>query len=376
MILERYAEAIEHHEELLQRGTSNPTTYENLASILMETGNVGRAREVADDFVRRNPENSAGMRMLGSTLLAEGRLDEARSAFERSEALDPIDFGARLGRRMVALLQERWADVHAVNEELARSPAAFQQFQGLVGEAFIAGARGKSQTELELLERAARIPRLSAQQRAAARIRLATALLRQGKPTSALAQAELALVDARGRANEFAALHLLAIAQASSGRKAEAAKTLALLESRAKVLPSERELRRVHWVRGEIALQEGDAQTASAQLNKASAMLPVHGPAPGPPSSHGDIWYAAALANIKAGQDAEAARLLARLQSGHERAFAMDAWARSFFLLGQIYERRGDAARARAQYTRFLELWRDGDLERGWVAEAQKKLAR
>jgi hypothetical protein len=64
------------------------------------------------------------------------------------------------------------------------------------------------------------------------------------------------------------------------------------------------------------------------------------------------------------------------LQGGFERAFSPDAYARSFFLLGQIYERAGDAARARQQYARFLDLWRDGDLERGWVAEAQKKLGR
>lgn len=61
---------------------------------------------------------------------------------------------------------------------------------------------------------------------------------------------------------------------------------------------------------------------------------------------------------------------------GWERQFDLDAWARSFYLLGQIYERRGDNAWARAQYARFVDLWRDGDLERGWVADAQTKLAR
>ena len=54
----------------------------------------------------------------------------------------------------------------------------------------------------------------------------------------------------------------------------------------------------------------------------------------------------------------------------------MDAYVRSFFLLGQIYERRGDAAKAREQYVRFLDLWRDGDLERGWIGETEKKVAR
>ena len=69
----------------------------------------------------------------------------------------------------------------------------------------------------------------------------------------------------------------------------------------------------------------------------------------------------AAVANIKAGRDAEAAALLERLQSGQERIFRMDSYVRSFFLRAQIHERRGDAAAARAQYTRFLGFWRGGD---------------
>ena len=82
----------------------------------------------------------------------------------------------------------------------------------------------------------------------------------------------------------------------------------------------------------------------------------------------------AAIANLKAGRDAESAELFERLQSGYERLTAMESYARSLFLLGQIYERRGDTARARDRYRRFVQFWRDGDLERGWVAEAQKGL--
>ena len=80
-------------------------------------------------------------------------------------------------------------------------------------------------------------------------------------------------------------------------------------------------------------------------------MLPVHGPPLGPPSSHGDLWFAAAAAAIKAGRDADAAPLLERLQAGHERMFAMEAYGRSFFLLGQIYERRGETWPAHASNT-------------------------
>ena len=52
----------------------------------------------------------------------------------------------------------------------------------------------------------------------------------------------------------------------------------------------------------------------------------------------------------------------------------MDSYVRSFYLLGQTYERLGDTSRAAAQYARFLAFWRDGDMERGWVADAEKKV--
>ena len=47
----------------------------------------------------------------------------------------------------------------------------------------------------------------------------------------------MALVDARDRDSEFETLQLLAVAQAAAGRKADAEKTLALLTTRAKILP-------------------------------------------------------------------------------------------------------------------------------------------
>ena len=373
--LERYPEAIQQYEELLRRGTSSPTAYENLSIAFIETGNSRRAVEVAERYVARHPENASGLRMLGSALMADGRLDEARAMFEKSQALDPLDFVTRLGRRSVALQQNRWAEVEAVTEELAKSHSPFERFQSLNGAGQLAAARGRGRAMLEIWDRAARLEGLAPQIRAASRNRLSRMLLRHGQHAAALKQAELALIDARGREAEFETLQLLAVTQAAVGRKADSDATLAQLESRVKITQSSEEQRRVHWARGEIALIRGDTNTGVAELMKAQQMLPVHGPPIGPPSPHGDLWFAAAAAAIKAGRDADAAPLLERLQAGHERVVAMEAYGRSFFLLGQIYERRGDVARAREQYARFLDLWKDGDLEREWVAEAQKKVA-
>jgi len=49
-------------------------------------------------------------------------------------------------------------------------------------------------------------------------------------------------------------------------------------------------------------------------------------------------------------------------------------FVRSLYFLGQISERRGDRARARAYYQRFVNYWGDGDIDRERVAEARKKI--
>jgi serine/threonine protein kinase/tetratricopeptide (TPR) repeat protein len=370
--LERYPEGLEQYEELLRRRTSNPTSYENLAQILMEMGNNRRAREVAEEFVQQYPDNAAGFRMLAMVLIANRQLEEAQRALDKSEALDPLDMFVRVSRRAVDILQLRWSDARKVDQELARSPSPFSQYQSLLGDALVAQAQGNRRITLQLLERAARVPGIARLPRSAARNRMAELLLRDGTPEAALSQAELALPDSPGWFTEYETLRLIAIAQASLRRASDAAKTIADMEQSAKSLPSEVELRRVHWTRGRIALALGDAANAAAELNQAAAMLPKQGLPTGPATVHADLFYDAAVANIKAGRDSDAANLLERLQSGYEWNFYPEPWVRSFFLLGQIYARQGNQAKAREQYARFAELWRDGDLERGWVAEAKK----
>jgi tetratricopeptide (TPR) repeat protein len=371
--LERYQEGAEQYEELLRRGSTNATTHNNHVELLIRTGNVSRARELAADFVRVHPESAVGFQALGVALGAGGQFDDARRAFERGEALDPSNINILLARRNLALLQERWDDADAINAILARRPSPFVRFASAYGAASLALAGGRGAAALADFARAADLEGLPAAFRALSRNKQARLLLQQGKPALALVQTERAAADAPD--SDFEARQLMAVAQAALGRYEEAETTVAHLESRAQTLPTERERRRVHWARGEIAVGRGDLPRAVSELAKAVATLPAGSASFAPPSHHSDLLLSAAVANIKAGRDADAVALLERLQSGQERVFGMDSYVRSFFLLAQIHERRGDTAAARAHYTRFLHLWRGGDLEPGWVAEAEKKIA-
>ncbi|HEX7777588.1 MAG TPA: tetratricopeptide repeat protein, partial [Vicinamibacterales bacterium] len=367
---------IEQYEELVRRGATNPSTHGNLAAAYAATGQTRRGLEIVQAYLRRYPESAAALHDLGEALVTERRIDEARAAFEKASTLNPRAFGPRLGRWNVAVLQNRWDEAAGVIKELAAAANPFEHvLSGFVG-AGTSVARGRGHEALTRLDRIVRGPGSAPEDRAAGRLGQATLLLRQKNAAAALAQAEQAQGDARNTGQELRALALLAMAQASSARQTDADRTLTQLESRAKVLPGPTSERMAQWARGEIARARGDRITAAAELAKAQSALPMVGPVNGPPSMHSTLWFAAATANLDAGRDDEATRLFERLQSGHERVFDLDAYARSFYLLAGIYERRGDTTRARDQYTRFLDLWRDGDMERGWVAEAIKKTAR
>jgi tetratricopeptide (TPR) repeat protein len=82
------------------------------------------------------------------------------------------------------------------------------------------------------------------------------------------------------------------------------------------------------------------------------------------------------LACLKSG-DLEAAR------REYERVISLttgrlhfgDLYAKSFYWLGKIAEAQKDTARARENYRRFLDLWKDADPGQPEVDDAKTRLA-
>jgi tetratricopeptide (TPR) repeat protein len=60
---------------------------------------------------------------------------------------------------------------------------------------------------------------------------------------------------------------------------------------------------------------------------------------------------------------------LAKAQNEYERITALttgrvdygDIYAKSFYMLGKIFEQKGDNVKARENYQKFLDLWKDAD---------------
>jgi len=102
-------------------------------------------------------------------------------------------------------------------------------------------------------------------------------------------------------------------------------------------------------------------------------MLAPHGVLP-PPPPHVPIWFDLGSALLAAGDDVEAAARFQTIVDSTERIRYPIEFVRSLYFLGQIAERRGDRAKAREYYQRFLDHWGDGDIDRDRVVEAKRKL--
>lgn len=75
------------------------------------------------------------------------------------------------------------------------------------------------------------------------------------------------------------------------------------------------------------------------------------------------LYYHLAECQLAAGQFDEAATVLHQLQVVYENLWGLRHmyYPKSFYLLGKIYEQKGDRKLALEHYEKFLDLWQDAD---------------
>jgi tetratricopeptide (TPR) repeat protein len=119
-------------------------------------------------------------------------------------------------------------------------------------------------------------------------------------------------------------------------------------------------MRHYYHLMGHIYMEENKIQDAIANFEKAVALLPFEFDPEG--DEHAPFYDSLAFAFFRA-KDLENARRwyenILALTSG--RIYYGDIYAKSFFMLGRIYEEKGWKGKAIESYQKFLDLWKDAD---------------
>ncbi len=155
--LERFDDAITHYQDLVRRAFPFSATYSNLAECYSAKGEFEKGYVVLDEFIQRNPEIAAGHTDLGKHFVRWGRLDEALSAFQMAESLDPEDAWVDEGRWEAFVLKENWDEAEAAAQRIADRSDPFWKWLGAMELANAQLFRGRSSRTLENLAAASDI---------------------------------------------------------------------------------------------------------------------------------------------------------------------------------------------------------------------------
>jgi tetratricopeptide (TPR) repeat protein/TolB-like protein len=370
--LERYRDAIPLYEELVRRGSQTTLSYMNLAAAYSAMGELDRAQRVIDQFLEKNPDNARGHRNRGTLLAAAGKYDEAFAEFTKADQLAPGTFDAAQDRWATLVLQDRWAEASEVSRGFRKSSDTAWSCGADANDAAERLYHGESAGALRALEASLNcIGSTNSAFSASASYTMADVLLDRQENSEALAQAKRAIDSVHGEGQMVAeGLGKQAIALNRLGRRVEADTFIDRLARQAASLPSEAPKRNLHVLAGEMALDRKEYPLAIRELKQAESMLlPRSGPVIRISSALGE----ALLASGNLTDAAERFRKIA--EAGDRRTYSPIDYVRSLYFLGHIYERQGNRDKAREFYRKFLDYWKDGDMDRDKIADAQKKLA-
>lgn len=368
--LERYREAAAELEPLVAAGVGFPGSYRLLMLSHAALGEFETGRQVADAYLSRYPEKWVGYRNLGQHLMRWGRLEEASEALYRADALRPGPPDAVEWWQLKLLLEQPLLTTRAEGGA-TRSPAPGL---GRAMQRLYAGRPREAIAELEKMISGPDAPG----DWAPVVLNLSAAVkLQIGDAKASLDTATRARDVGRGNASEWQALTLASMASATLGDWEGARRLESELERKTAGLPTQKERRRLYYLRGELANTAGAPKEAVEALREAESLLAPRGfPITMQIPQHVPIRYARAEAHRAAGESREAMRWYRSVaESTTERLVWPIPFVRSLYRLGRLNENAGDHEQAIAYYRRYLSYWRDGELDRADVEMAERKVA-
>jgi tetratricopeptide (TPR) repeat protein/predicted Ser/Thr protein kinase len=372
MVIEDYRQAIAHLEEVRRRKYTFPNAYDCLASSYVGLGEFEKAESTLREYLNQNPESSRTRAALGIFLMTRGRIDEAMSIFEneahlRQHSPSPM----MILQILVHILREDWKQAESTVQRM--SERGFTKDYELYFRARIQLYYGRAEDALDLFEQT-----ISTDPTNLVRMDMAHVMLENKMAAAAIEQARIVRNDDKGARFFFEHCFFEALAQSRLGNFAEAETIAEEVREWAELVPGYNRPERI-WehLLGEIALARGDFSQAIRHLEQAETRLSL-GDLFGNIVDHAEqvpIWFSLASAHLASGNELRAAEWFQKIaESGYEHLDWPIPYVRSFYFLGKIHENRGEVDQARHYYQRFVDFWKDGDMDRDRVEEALQKL--
>jgi tetratricopeptide (TPR) repeat protein/TolB-like protein/predicted Ser/Thr protein kinase len=374
--IEEYANSLKYYEQAVRGRSRFVFAYSLLADMYRALGEPAKAQEVLDRYLREVDNSASGHRNLAYHHISQNRLDLADRELQAAEILGPDDWENGELRGDLLLLRGDLAGAEAEYRSLLEVKVPNACNAGYLGLECGLLYEGRYKEIIEIMAPLAEPARRAgaAGDERRSRDAMAYSSWRSGRPEVAISECDKDYGIDVGRydfSHKRWTLHLKGFACLSSNRIAEAERTARELKALIDRGLNKKAIRLYDHLMGAIELARNNIPKALEYLERAVQSLP-YGP------FEKDAWMLDTLAEayFQAGD-------MTRAREQYEKIGMLTTWpfdygdlyARSFYHLGQIDEKLGDKAKARENYQKFLDLWKNADPGLPELADAKKRLA-
>jgi tetratricopeptide (TPR) repeat protein len=375
--IEEWDKAIERHEVNVQNRAEFMYAYSNLASAYRGKGLYDKAKEVLEFYLDNFPDHAYIHQALSRLYIEQGELDLALIEAEKAFKLDPTDYTNYMRKGDIFLYKGDFIKAEQEYENLMKVREPAGQAWHFFRLSHLYRMLGRFEKSKSMILQGIELSEKLGQKVwvASYRLDLAENFRITGNYEGSLAESEEAwikAVEAEYPYFQRLALHSRGLAYIEMNAMTEAMKSADELKQMIEERLNRKELRLYHHLMGMIELKKENYAKAIEHFEEALSLESY-----GHLTQSADVINSLALAYFKE-------RNLDKAQEAYERITLLttgrrdygDIYAKSFYMLGKIYEEQGYTAKAIEHYEKFLELWKDADPGLPEVDDARARLAR
>ncbi len=373
--INEFDKAIELLRTAVKSSEGRLLAYTNLESYYRAKGMYEEARELLENYINNVSDHSAIHRDLSHLYVQQGKFDLAMDEIEKAFYLDPTHY----------LNYRRKGDIYVYQGNLIKAEEEYKKLLNLREPAASAFGfqrsiclglhHGQYKKVMNLSQQGIALSRKYGQSLWEVRFRISLAITNYilGDFENAIRECDAAWKtaveadDLTSQRNAHLVRGQVFLQMGETNKAQEAADKLKTMIEKG---IHKKAIRLYYYLQGTIELKKKNYSEAIDYFEKAISLLNY-----GPLTKRADFIDSLALAYYKAGDLDNALREYERITTLTTGRLAYgNIYAKSFHMLGKIYEEQGDRAKAIENYEKFLELWKDADPGLAEVEDAKKRL--
>ena len=376
--LEEWEKAAEKFEKMLLT-VKDVLGCGSLGGTYEALGLYDKALNLYEDFIRNVSDEAGIHRDISRNYLYQGEYRLALEEAEKSFLLDPRSYQNLLLKGDIYYLSGKPGEAESEYLKIFEVGDLIAQFQARFRLASLHISQGKfaqARSDIEQIAKKAEEAGVKLYE-SWAHWWIGFIYLKSGYPEKALAEIELAMkgaVEMEEISGQRYSLLFKGLSYIQLKSRSEAQNTAAELKKLIQEGMNKKARRYYLYLEGLIELEKKNFAEAIQNMKDAASLLSFQSNFYF--DEHALFFDGQARAYYRAG-DLEKARIeyekITGLTTG--RAIYGDIYAKSFYMLGRIFEQMGDKTKAAAGYQKFLDLWKNADPGLPEVDEARKRLA-